>query len=187
MGSRWDNFLNKLTRKDIAAGGGVDTVFGRIGNVIAVLNDYAAGLINNDSGVAGATVKDALNTLAGLVGITSFYVEVAGSAATASTTDVLLTGMTLTPGAGDYLVLFNSYMSHTSNFDRQTHYTVYVNGVAVVASVRIAGTTNGDIDRPVSLIAKVTGVAGGQAVDIRWRTSNNTATTFERSLTLIKL
>jgi len=41
----------------------VDTVFGRIGNVIAAAGDYDASQVDNDSDVGGATVKDALNTL----------------------------------------------------------------------------------------------------------------------------
>lgn len=41
----------------------VSSVFGRIGAVVAALNDYAASLIQNDSSVAGATVKDALNAV----------------------------------------------------------------------------------------------------------------------------
>ncbi len=44
-------------------GGAVSSVFGRIGAVVATLGDYAASLITNDSGVAGATVKAALDTL----------------------------------------------------------------------------------------------------------------------------
>lgn len=35
----------------------------RTGNVVPVLNDYAASLVQNDSSVAGATVKAALNAL----------------------------------------------------------------------------------------------------------------------------
>ena len=42
----------------------VSSVFGRLGAVIAALGDYAASLVTNDSGVAGATVKEALDTLA---------------------------------------------------------------------------------------------------------------------------
>jgi hypothetical protein len=45
----------------------VTSVFGRVGAIVATLGDYAASLVTNDSGVAGATVKDALNTLAGLI------------------------------------------------------------------------------------------------------------------------
>ena len=46
-------------------GGAVDSVFGRTGAVTAALNDYLASLVDNDSTVSGATVKDALNTLLG--------------------------------------------------------------------------------------------------------------------------
>lgn len=41
----------------------VDSVFGRIGAVVAEANDYDASEINNDSGVAGDFVSDALDTL----------------------------------------------------------------------------------------------------------------------------
>jgi hypothetical protein len=43
--------------------GAVLSVFGRVGAIVATLGDYAASLITNDSGVTGATVKDALNVL----------------------------------------------------------------------------------------------------------------------------
>lgn len=42
----------------------VGSVFGRIGTVVAALNDYAASLVDNDSTVTGVTVKNALETLA---------------------------------------------------------------------------------------------------------------------------
>ena len=41
----------------------VSSVFGRIGAVVAAVNDYAASQVNNDSTVTGATVKDALQQL----------------------------------------------------------------------------------------------------------------------------
>lgn len=41
----------------------VDSVFGRVGAVVAQAGDYAASLISNDSGVAGSTVKAALDNL----------------------------------------------------------------------------------------------------------------------------
>ena len=47
--------------------GAISTVFGRTGAVVATLNDYAASLVSNDSSVTGATVKAALNTLAGQI------------------------------------------------------------------------------------------------------------------------
>jgi len=52
---------------DLAPAGGVSSVFGRAGAVVAVLGDYAGSLITNDSAVVGATVTDALNTINGLL------------------------------------------------------------------------------------------------------------------------
>ena len=65
-------------------GGAVASVFGRVGAVVAALGDYAASLVSNDSGVAGATVKDALNNLAAAipaVPVTSVFGRVGAVAA----------------------------------------------------------------------------------------------------------
>ena len=51
---------------DLPAGGGggaVDSVFGRTGTVTATAGDYAASEVDNNSGVAGSHVDDALDTL----------------------------------------------------------------------------------------------------------------------------
>lgn len=60
----------------------VDSVFGRLGAVVAALSDYDASQIDNDSSVTGATVKDALETLdaaaAGLDNDVVELIEVAG-------------------------------------------------------------------------------------------------------------
>lgn len=53
-------------------GGAVSSVFGRTGAVLAVLGDYPASKVSNDSSVSGATVKDALNTLLSS-GVTSVF------------------------------------------------------------------------------------------------------------------
>lgn len=50
-----------------AASGPVTSVFGRTGAIVAVFSDYLSSLVQDDSIVAGATVKDALNTLSGQV------------------------------------------------------------------------------------------------------------------------
>lgn len=52
----------------VAGGGGaVTSVFSRVGVVVAVAGDYAASEVTNDSGVTGAFVDDALDTLAAAV------------------------------------------------------------------------------------------------------------------------
>lgn len=48
---------------DGLSAGGVASIFTRTGAVVAVAGDYNASKITNDSGVTGAFVKDALNTL----------------------------------------------------------------------------------------------------------------------------
>lgn len=48
-------------------GGAVTSVFGRVGAVVAAAADYAASLVTNDSGVAGAFVDDALDNLAAAI------------------------------------------------------------------------------------------------------------------------
>lgn len=57
--------VTDLRENPVSSGGGgaVESVFGRDGAVVAVAGDYAASEVDNDSSVAGATVKDALETL----------------------------------------------------------------------------------------------------------------------------
>lgn len=56
-----DNF--NISDQPGGGGGAVASVFGRVGAVVAAAADYAASLISNDSGITGAFVDDALNTL----------------------------------------------------------------------------------------------------------------------------
>lgn len=48
-------------------GGGVTSFNTRVGAVVALASDYDASQVDNDSGVAGAFVDDALNTLGGAI------------------------------------------------------------------------------------------------------------------------
>ena len=61
-----DSQLEDKTTLEFTGGGGgaVDSVFGRTGVVVATSGDYVASLVDNDSGVVGVTVADALDTLA---------------------------------------------------------------------------------------------------------------------------
>lgn len=51
----------------LASSGLVDSVFGRIGNVIAAIDDYSASQIDNNSTVTGEQVSDALEYLDGYI------------------------------------------------------------------------------------------------------------------------
>lgn len=82
-------------------GGGVESVFGRDGDVVGELGDYDSGLIQNASGVAGATVTAALDALAtSVTSLTSSQIanssSVSGSSVTAALNALLaLTGKVL--------------------------------------------------------------------------------------------
>jgi hypothetical protein len=72
----------------VSSAGAVSSVFGRIGAILAQLNDYAASLVNNDSSVTGATVADALDALE--VELAALQAQVAGNAATFSGAAILI-------------------------------------------------------------------------------------------------
>ena len=107
---------------------------------------------------------------------------------TTSTTDVLVSGMTLTPGAGDYLIWFSgSLQNTTTNFHQRV--SLYVNG-AQVAHTQREIFTEGSIPNtsfPIATHAYVTGLGAGQTIDVRWRTEGGTATMHERTLVIQKL
>lgn len=62
-------------------------VFGRVGNITAQLNDYTDALVDNTSALAGATVKDALDTADSRLTATETAASDAQSDATQALTD----------------------------------------------------------------------------------------------------
>ncbi len=110
-------------------------------------------------------------------------VSATGDTTTTSPTDALMAGMTTTPGAGNYLVMFSSSFEHSTNGET-IHASLYVNGVQVASTERQFQRGSGNSGAGLAFQAYVTGVTGGQAVEVRWRTSAATATAHERTLTL---
>lgn len=101
---------------------------------------------------------------------------------TTSTTDVLLSGMTITPGAGDYVVLFQSSMDCTVASDM--HVTLYVGGVAVAASEIHLEEDNQtpNTPTPISIMTFVQSVGVSDAIEVRWNTTSGTASMHNRTL-----
>ncbi|KKN25520.1 hypothetical protein LCGC14_0884080, partial [marine sediment metagenome] len=110
-------------------------------------------------------------------------VSATGDTTTTSPTDALMAGMTTTPGAGNYLVMFSSSFEHSTNGET-IHASLYVNGVQVASTERQFQRGSGNSGAGLAFQTYVTGVTGGQAVEVRWRTSAATATAHERTLTL---
>jgi hypothetical protein len=113
-------------------------------------------------------------------GITYSSVNAAGTITTASTTDVVVTGMTITPGAGTYLAMFST--DGSNSLGSNSIVSIYHNAVQVANSERTFAFT---IDTIVT--DAICTVAAGQAIDVRWRASANTASMGNRILTLIRL
>jgi hypothetical protein len=114
-------------------------------------------------------------------------VTATADATTTSASDVALSGMSITPGAGDYLIWFSGSMESSAT---STQYaSIYVNGAQLGHSERRV-FTEGSIPStsfPVATHAYVTGVGAGQAIEVRWRTTGGTATMHQRTLVVQRL
>jgi len=111
-------------------------------------------------------------------------VNAAGDITTGSTTDVVSTSMTLTPGAGTYQVIFSGDLSLSAAGSIYT--SCYANGSQVANSQRTHTRATNSLRTGVFVTCVVT-VAAAQAIDIRWRVSTGTGTMGNRSLSLIKV
>lgn len=107
-------------------------------------------------------------------------INVATATTTTSATDVLMSGMTTTPAAGNYMVWFSGDVSNgTNNTDVYT--SIYVGGTQVSGSERYYRRGNQTISNSFASMARVT-VNGAQAIEGRWRTSGGTASCLNRQL-----
>lgn len=109
------------------------------------------------------------------------------SAATSATatrttnTYALLTSMSVTPGAGTWIVMFSGAISHTTN-NATIEITIYVNGVEDTTAHRLWSCSSGTNDRGVLTTMAVSTVAAAQTIEVWWKTSGATATFADRTL-----
>ena len=103
----------------------------------------------------------------------------------------VITGMTITPAAGTYLVMFSS--SSEMDSDDEGEVAIFVNNSQVGHSTRevringaglIAVVADGSFPTHTQHIATVN---GSQAIDVRAREITGTMTIGERSLILLKI
>lgn len=123
-------------------------------------------------------------------GIPNTEVSFSANITTASTTDVVLTGMTITPAAGTYLVLFSTWLTHSTG-NASVTMSIYSGGVQKAASSTSAIPFEGSIgsitqDMPLGMNGVVT-VNGAQAIAIEWRTSLGTATAHSGILNILRI
>jgi hypothetical protein len=104
---------------------------------------------------------------------------------TTSVTDVLVNGMTATPGAGNYYIWFSGSVEGSGS-DTTQYVSIYVNGSQLPHTEREIFTENSiqDTSFPIATHAYVTGVLDGQDIEVHWRTTGGTATMHERTLVI---
>ncbi|MFT4542809.1 MAG: hypothetical protein ACI835_005278 [Planctomycetota bacterium] len=108
------------------------------------------------------------------------------SSSTTSTTDVSIAGTSVTPGAGDYVVLLSTTFEHTGAIDSDVTISIYVNGVQVSDSVRKVSMVLGDIVS-ISSQAHIT-VGAGEVIEAFWNTSSGDQQTMEaRSMIVMQV
>lgn len=138
--------------------------------------------VANSQGSAGTFAKSdhVHNTI-----IANTAVTATADDTTASPTDVLIVGMSITPAAGTYLATFSTSGLNSGNGASRMFFSIYSGGVQVAHSERELGISGG-ANIAVHTNAVVT-VNGSQAIEAMWRAVAGTNTAHERSLTLIRL
>jgi hypothetical protein len=99
--------------------------------------------------------------------------------------DALMPGMTLTPGAGNFMAWF-SVQTQNSNAAGVNTFTIYVNGVAVAVSSRSVRLPGGASNVEASIVVYLSGVLAGQAIEVRWNATGGTATATNRCFNVMR-
>lgn len=115
------------------------------------------------------------------------------NATTTSTSDILMTGMTLTPASGTYMAVFNGSIGFSTG-NQNVIASLYVGGTQQTETVRTVNPGNATglttSWTPGTLHIGVTDIVtvnGSQAIEIRWRTSSGTGTVMQRLLQIVRL
>lgn len=159
-----------------------DDTSGEIAAIAEKTTPVAADLlVIEDSAASNAKKRVQVSNLPGPA---KLIAEATALFASTSLTDVLVTGMTLTPPAGTYAAIFTSSMGTTGTFN--CFASIYLAGAIVLSSERQANLSPANATDPFCCTAIVT-VNGSQAVEGRFRVAGGTGGMFQRSLLLIKV
>lgn len=104
---------------------------------------------------------------------------------TASTTDVLITGFTLTPGKGTFLVLVNLEINNNSN-NRTMISSLYLNGTIVTGSSVTFINASAANRYSVTIMFPVTVTNAAHVLDVRVRTSAGTLSVNNRFMGVLR-
>lgn len=124
-------------------------------------------------------------TLSVASGIINYNVTSTTAFATTSSTDVMITGASVTPQSGTYAIWYNSSNLNTTNNANCTC-TIYKAGSSLTDSLRTFQTSSSNNTFQHSTLT-IVNVDGTQTLDVRVSTSTGTLTVNGRSLLLVRL
>lgn len=144
--------------------------------------------------IGGATAGAPLSTDSNgdlVSGISNTEVSATASVTAGTGAAALLTGMTITPVSGTYLVWFSCALT-CSTTGATTTFAIHVGGTQKADSVRIVAPFDGGA---ASSLAARCGVAinglvtvnGSQAIEIRWNASSGTNSTSTRTMNILRV
>lgn len=127
-------------------------------------------------------------TLASLPSSVPYSNEVTSTTLTTTTgtTDSLISGMTLTPPAGTYMVWFTGSIWNTTANNQTIYVSIYAGGTKVASSERTVSMKSANDRAGVACVARVT-VNGAQTIEAQWRVLGGTANNQNRSLAIIQV
>ena len=170
--------INTTTQSvDIKDGSGT-TLFSLSQNSIG----YIYLQINSSTAGTWVWYQTQLNVASGII---TYNVTTTTAFTTTSSTDVVITGFTVTPQAGTYGVWFNSTATCTQNNSSVLH-SIYKGGSIVSDSTRTTQSVSSNFIFQQTTMTIIQ-VNGSQAVDVRVNTNQGSHTVNGRSLLLIRL
>jgi len=134
-------------------------------------------VIEFENTISAGELTSLSNTLAGHEGVdiqVPSHVEEEGDITTTSKSFVMVSGMAITPYAGDYLVYFSGQISNSSK-KKTTSMAIFVDNTAHSQSEKTFKTKSNGDGATFTCIAKIS-VDGSQIVEGRWGVTGGTAT-----------
>jgi hypothetical protein len=98
----------------------------------------------------------------------------------------LSTPMSITPGSGDFMVMFNAVVSNTQA-GKGVIMSIYLNN-SKIESTEMQATSGKDNDKnTISCFTYVTDVQAGQSIEVKWRAESHSAKVTNRNLIVQKV
>ena len=125
------------------------------------------------------------NTIGTAAGIVNYKITSSTTFTTASATDVIITGFTVTPTQGTYASWYNSSATVATN-NSIMRSTIFKNGVAIADSVRASQASGGGWSGMASSMTVAT-FTGTDTCDVRVRSSSGSISVLDRTLIMTRL